>query len=102
MKIAVTYDKSTGLIHNQFESVKHFKIYEIENGNISHSEVLASMGGDREMITGMLSMFEVDAIICGEISDTSKSLLDEEGIFCYIGKYGHPDNTINLFLNGKI
>ncbi len=102
MKIAVTYDKSSDLIHNQFETVRYFKIYEIENGCISHSEILATMSGDCESVIGMLSMFEVDAVICGNIEDSSESILDDEGIPCYTGRAGSPDCAIDIFLSGKI
>ncbi len=101
MKIAAAYDKNSGLINNDFETAGHFKIYEIENGEISYSEILSTMKGDIDMVVGMLCMFEVDAVFCNNIKETTMENLSSEGIHFYKGQSGNPDSAVNSFLDGK-
>ncbi len=102
MKIAAAYNKKADLINEDFETAGHFKIYEIENGEISHSEILAAMNGDAELVIGMLCMFEVDGLICGRVSEQTGKLLDDEGIPCYTGYSGNPDDIVQNLLLGKL
>ena len=101
MKIATPYDKKAEIIHNEFESVKYFKIYETENGKVSHSEILATMSGDLEMIIGMICMFEVDALICNNIGKEARTILEDEGVLLYTGFTGNPDSAVKFFMDGK-
>ncbi len=102
MKVAFTYDKSDGSIRQQFDGVRHFKIYELENGEIVYSEIIAVPDGEVDTIISLLCMFEVDAVISGIIEGNTKKLLDDEGIFVYEGHSGSCENAINLLIGGKL
>ena len=101
MKIAVPYDN--GDIFQHFGHTEYFKIYDIENSEISSTEIVSTMGKKGHSdLTGMLAMMEVDAIICGNIGDKAQELLDDEGIMLYNNCTGNADKAVNSLIFGDM
>ena len=100
MKIAVTYDN--GNIFQHFGHTEFFKVYDIENGEIICTEIVSSMGSGHGQLAGMLSMMNVDAVICGGIGGGAKAALADEGIMLYGGCSGNADNAVNALLKGDL
>lgn len=100
MKIAVTYDN--GNIFQHFGHTEFFKLYDIENGEIICTEVVSTMGSGHSQLAGMLSMMNVDALICGGIGGGAKAALADEGIMLYGGCFGNADNAVNALLQGNL
>ena len=100
MKIAVTYDN--GNIFQHFGHSEFFKIYDVENGEIICTEVVSTMGSGHSKLAGMLSMMNVDALICGGIGGGAKTALADEGIMLYGGCSGNADDAVNALLQGNL
>ena len=65
MKIAVPYEN--GAIFQHFGHTQQFKIYHIENGEITGSEIADTNGSGHGALAQFLSHLAVDALICGGI-----------------------------------
>lgn len=102
MKIAVSYDRTNDTIYSEFENTKHFKLYDTENNAVICSEIVGTMGSEKEQLVHLLLMFESDALICSELSETSRELLEEEGISVFSGCCGKSDELIELLLEGVL
>lgn len=100
MKIAVTYDN--GSIFQHFGHTEFFKIYDIENGEIICTEIVSSMGSGHGQLAGVLSMMNVDALICGGIGGGAKAALADEGIMFYSGCFGNADDAVNALIEGNL
>ena len=65
MKIAVTYEN--GEIFQHFGHTEQFKLYTVENGSITSSEVVSTNGSGHGALAGFLVEHNVDTLICGGI-----------------------------------
>ena len=52
MKIAVTYENGTVFQH--FGHTEQFKLYEVENGAVSHTEIVDTNGNGHGALAGFL------------------------------------------------
>lgn len=102
MKLAVTYDNLNGQVFRDFEQTKVLKIYEIENGEIDHSEMVGTMAESVDDIVGLIGMMEADGVLCGDMLENTRSLLDNEGILYYTGFYGDADEAVQDFIDGYV
>lgn len=101
MKLAVCYDKDTDNISPDFENTNCFKVYDVDDGEITCSELVGTMGkkGSQDL-TDFLLFLEVDALLCCDISEESCSMLDDESISFYSGFYGNADDIADGFIGG--
>lgn len=102
MRLAVTYERETGEIFQHFGHTETFKVYEIKEGAILGSEVIDTNGTGHGALAGLLSLAEVDALICGGIGGGARNALAEAKIMVYPGAVGDADENVKAFLAGNL
>ena len=100
MKIAVTYEN--GQIFQHFGHTEQFKLYEILDGKITHTEVIDTNGSGHGALAGFLMQHGVDTLICGGIGGGAQMALAEAGIRLYGGVSGDADAAVNALLSGEL
>ena len=65
MKIAVTFEN--GEVFQHFGHTEHFKLYEIEAGQVVSSEIIDTNGSGHEALAGFLADLSVNVLLCGGI-----------------------------------
>lgn len=100
MKIAVTYEN--GSIFQHFGHTEQFKLYEVENGQVTSSQILDTNGSGHGALSGFLTEHDVDVLICGGIGGGAQAALAEAGIQLYGGVDGSADEAVSAYLTGTI
>lgn len=100
MVIAVTYEN--GQIFQHFGHSEQFKIYEVQNGEITSARVIGTNGNGHGALAGFLASHNVDTLICGGIGTGAQNALAEIGIKLYGGVSGDADNAVNMLVLGKL
>ena len=86
MKLAVCYEN--GQVFQHFGHTEQFKVYTIENGVITHSEIVSTNGQGHGALAGVLKELGADALICGGIGVSHNiNLAPLRGILCAINRY---------------
>ncbi len=78
MRIAVTYEN--GQIFQHFGHTETFKIYDVEEGKVVHSEVVDTNGSGHGALAGFLNALNADVLICGGIGGGAQTALAAAGI----------------------
>ena len=78
MRIAVTYEN--GQIFQHFGHTETFKIYDVEEGKVVHSEVVDTNGSGHGALAGVLNALNADVLICGGIGGGAQIALAAAGI----------------------
>ncbi len=100
MRVAITYDN--GQVFGHFGRTEQFKVYDIEDGKITNSQIIGTNGEGCGALAGILNIAEVDALICGGIGGGAQMALIEAGIKLYAGASGNVDDVIEAFINGTL
>lgn len=100
MKIAVTYQQ--GQIFQHFGHTEQFKIYTIEDGQVTDTQVADTNGSGHGALAGFLKELGADTLICGGIGGGAQAALAEAGIRLYGGVSGDADQAVNALLAGKL
>lgn len=100
MKIAVTYEN--GNIFQHFGHTEQFKVYEIENKQVTAQRIVGTDGSGHGALAGMLRSLEIDTLICGGIGGGARMALEEAGITLYGGASGDADAAVEALLTGKL
>ncbi len=100
MRVAVTYEN--GQIFQHFGHTETFKIYDIQDGKITKSELVDTNGSGHGALAGVLNALNVDALICGGIGGGAQSALAAENIKVYGGVSGDADTTVEAFVKGNL
>lgn len=100
MKIAVTYEN--GNVFPHFGHTEQFKVYDIEDGKISSTQIVNTNGNGHGALAGMLSALKVDTLICGGIGAGAQTALAQAGIRLYGGVSGSTDEAVNSLLAGSL
>lgn len=100
MRIAVTYDN--GQVFGHFGRTEAFKVYEVENGQVTDSEVIESNGIGHGALAGLLAENTVDVLICGGIGGGAMEALKEHGIEVCAGAEGDTDAAVEAYLKGEL
>lgn len=100
MRIAVTYEG--GNVFQHFGKTQSFRIYDAENGTITHAETIGTGGKGHGMLAGFLKGENVDVLICGGIGAGAQEALNEAGIKFYAGVSGNADEAVKSFVEGKL
>lgn len=100
MEIAVTYEN--GEIFQHFGHTEQFKIYHVEDGNITSSEVIDTNGSGHGALAGFLTEHNADVLICGGIGGGAQAALAEAGIQLYGGVSGNADEAVNALLTDTL
>ncbi len=102
MKLAVPYDTASGKVFRCLEQTPVLKIYTIENGAVDTSELVGTMAETPDDIIGLLQMLETDGLLCGDMAETTRQLLHDEGLVFYSGFYDDADEAVQDFLDGYV
>lgn len=102
MKIAATYDMTTNTIFQHFGKTQAFKIYEIEDGKISKSEVIDNGGFGHHDLATYLKNLGVETLILGNRGQGAIDALNNAGIKQLAGITGNPDEAVESFLKGTL
>ena len=97
MRIAVTYEN--GQIFQHFGHTETFKIYDVEEGKVVHSEVVDTNGSGHGALAEVLNALNVDVLICGGIGGGAQTALAAAGIKFYGGVSGDADQAVEAFIN---
>ena len=100
MKIAVTYDN--GMIFQHFGHTEQFKVYTVEDNQITDTEIVSSGGNGHGALAGLLSGQQIDVLICGGIGGGAQNALASCGIRLYGGVSGEADRAVDAFLAGEL
>ena len=100
MKIAVTYEN--GDVFQHFGHTETFKIYEVEDGKVVSSRILASNGSGHGALAGLLAEQGIDVLICGGIGGGAQAALAERGIELCAGASGSTDEAVEAYLRGEL
>ena len=65
MKIALPYEN--GMVFQHFGHTAEFKFYEVENGQVTASEVVSTNGQGHGALVGFLAQHNANAVFCGGI-----------------------------------
>lgn len=102
MKIAATYDMTTNTIFQHFGKTQAFKIYEIDDGKISKSEVIDNGGFGHHDLATYLKNLGVEILILGNRGQGAIDALNNAGIKQLAGITGNPDEAVESFLKGTL
>lgn len=100
MTIAATYEN--GQVFQHFGHSEHFKLYEVENGQITSSRVVGTNGSGHGALAGLLSGLKVDTLICGGIGMGAQNALAQAGIRLCAGVSGPADEAVSAYLSGTL
>ena len=100
MKIAATYDN--GEIFQHFGRTPAFKVYEVNDGAVTSSEVVPTNGTGHGALAGMLAELGAEVIICGGIGGGAQAALEAAGIRLFAGASGDPDKAVEMLLAGTL
>lgn len=100
MKIAVTYEN--GNVFPHFGHTEQFKLYSIEDGKITDTQILDTAGSGHGALAGLLSGEKVDTLICGGIGAGAQAALADAGIRLYGGVSGSADEAVNRLIAGEL
>ena len=100
MKVAICYEN--GLVFQHFGHTQQFKVYDIADGKISHSEVVDTNGQGHGALADVLKDLGVDALICGGIGPGARNALSQAGIALYPGASGLADANAAAFAQGSL
>ena len=100
MRIAVTYED--GNIFQHFGHTAEFKVYDVQDGKVIHSEVVDTNGSGHGALAGVLNALKADVLICGGIGGGAQMALSAAGIKLYGGVSGDADAAVEAFVNGTL
>ena len=100
MKIAVTYEN--GSVFQHFGKTENFKIFDVENGVIVSSEVVATNGTGHSALAAFLAENGVDVVICGGIGGGAQAALAEAGIKVCAGVEGDVNEAAESYVKGTL
>jgi len=100
MKIAVTYEN--GEVFQHFGHTEQFKLYTVENGTVTGTEVVDTNGNGHGALAGFLTGHGVDTLVCGGIGGGAQNALAQMGIKLYGGVSGDADKAVDALLAGNL
>ncbi len=100
MKIAVTYEN--GQIFQHFGHTESFKVYEVQEGKVTASQVVSTNGSGHGALAGLLGELNVDILICGGIGGGAQAALAQAGIRLFGGVSGSADAAVDALLAGAL
>lgn len=100
MRIAVTYEN--GEIFQHFGHTAQFKLYDVEDGRVTSSQVVDTNGSGHGALAGLLQAMKADVLICGGIGGGAQMALAEAGVKLYGGVSGGADQAVDALLAGNL
>ena len=102
MRIAVAYESETGEVYQHFGHTAAFKLYNVEDGKVVSSLVIAAPEQGHDALAAFLAQMRVNALICGGIGGGARAALEDVGVILYGGVAGYADSAVNAFLHGTL
>ena len=93
---------TTEWFFQQFGHTEQFKVYTVEDNQITDTEIVSSGGNGHGALAGLLSGQQIDVLICGGIGGGAQNALASCGIRLYGGVSGEADQAVDAFLAGKL
>ena len=100
MRIAVTYEN--GQVFQHFGHTERFRIYDVEDGQITNALTLSAGGAGHEALADFLRSIHADALICGGIGAGARNALSQAGINLYAGVSGSAEEAVAALLAGTL
>lgn len=100
MRIAVTYEN--GQVFQHFGHTEQFKLYDVEDGKVTATQVVDTNGSGHGALAGVLNALQADVLICGGIGGGARMALDAAGIRLYGGVSGDADSAVEALLAGTL
>ena len=100
MRIAVTYEN--GQVFQHFGRTEQFKLYDVENGLVTSSEVIGNEGVGHEALADLLKEKGADVLICGGLGNGAAEALKNAGIEVVSGAEGAADEAVRAYLAGEL
>lgn len=100
MRIAVTYEN--GMIFQHFGHTAQFKLYDVEEGKITNTQIVDTDGQGHGALAGFLTQAGVDVLICGGIGGGAQAALSQAAIQLYGGVSGAADEAVDAYLEEKL
>lgn len=100
MKIAIPYEN--GMVFQHFGHTAEFKFYEVENGQVTASEVVSTNGQGHGALVGFLAQHNANVVFCGGIGPGAQNALAQAGIQLFGGISGPADTAVADYLAGKL
>ena len=100
MKIAIPYE--SGMVFQHFGHTAEFKFYEVENGQVTASEVVSTNGQGHGALVGFLAQHNANVVFCGGIGPGAQNALAQAGIQLLGGISGPADAAVADYLAGKL
>ena len=89
----------TDRFFQHFGHTEAFKIYDVEEGKVVHSEVVDTNGSGHGALAGVLNALNADVLICGGIGGGAQIALAAAGIKLFGGVSGDADKAVEAFIN---
>ena len=86
MKIAATYE--SGQVFGHFGHCRQFLVAEVENGQVTQSEVVPVLGSGHSALADFLRGLGVEKLVCGGIGAGARVALAQAGIELFPGVSG--------------
>lgn len=100
MRVATTYED--GSIFQHFGRTQTFKLYDVENGAITSTQVVDTQGAGHGALADFLKENGVDVLICGGIGGGAQNRLASMGIELYGGLSGSADQAVASLVAGTL
>lgn len=100
MRIAVPYEN--GQVFQHFGHTSQFKLYDIENQQVTGEQLADASGSGHGALAGFLSGQKADVVICGGIGAGAQEALAQAGIKLYGGVTGDAGEAVRAFLSGTL
>lgn len=100
MKIAVPYDN--GQIFQHFGRTEAFKLYTVQDGAVTQSQVVETGGTGHGALAGLLARLGVDTLLCGGAGAGAIQALSAQGIRVCGGVQGSADEAVKRLLDGTL
>ncbi|MBE6021497.1 MAG: dinitrogenase iron-molybdenum cofactor biosynthesis protein [Clostridiales bacterium] len=100
LRIAVTYDN--GEVFQHFGHTQQFKLYDIENGELTDTYIVDTNGSGHGALAEFLITYQVDALICGGIGGGAREALGSVGIEIFSGASGDADAAVIALLQNAL
>lgn len=100
MRVAVTYEN--GSVFQNFGKTESFKLYDIDDGEVTSTQIVETQGAGHGALAGFLKVNDVDVLLCGGIGGGAQRALAEQGIELYGGLSGSADQLVAELIEGTL
>jgi len=91
-----------GKVYQHFGKSTEFKLYTIDNGEVSGQEIVSTEASGHDEVAAFLRDKGVEIVICGNIGQGAMEALMSSGILVSSGAEGDCDEVFNNFIEGAL